>query len=225
MDLSFLSIILEASLPVQAVMLILFLGSLFSWGIIFKKRMMFTRVARDADHFENLFWSGKDLNNIYAAISQRAHKAAGLERIFYAGYGEFAKHNQHESQFKAHSDTALKSIQRAMRISSSRECEILESYLPFLATVGSASPYIGLFGTVWGIMTSFQALGKVEQATIAMVAPGISEALIATAMGLFAAIPAVIAYNRFVHDSERLYTRYDLFTEEFTIILHHQIHK
>ncbi len=222
-DLSFASLILAASLPVKVVMLILLLCSLVSWGIIFKKHMVFAHAFRAADRFERRFWSGQELNALHTSIVKKSDRIEGMERVFSAGYGEFAKHSQHPSQLNAHADTILSGIQRAMRIASSRECELLEHYLPFLATVGSTSPYIGLFGTVWGIMISFQALGNVDQATIAMVAPGISEALIATAMGLFAAIPAVIAYNRFSLNTERLYTRYELFTEEFTIILYHRI--
>ena len=222
-DLSVVSIIFAASLPVKAVMVILLLCSLISWWIIFRKHLAFARALRDTDRFERQFWSGQELNTLHADITKKGNTLEGMERVFAAGYGEFAKHSQYQAKLKAHVDSILSGIQRAMRVASNRECELLEQNLAILATIGSTSPYIGLFGTVWGIMSSFHALGNVEQVSLAMVAPGISEALIATAMGLFAAIPAVIAYNRFSLHTERLYSRYELFVEEFAIFLYHRI--
>ncbi|OUR65934.1 protein TolQ [Methylophaga sp. 42_25_T18] len=217
-DLSLVTLILEASLLVQLVLLTLLLISLYSWTLIFKKRGELALAKSDADSFEDKFWSGNELNRLYEDISSRPHKSIGMEGIFEAGFKEFVRLQ------KSSTDTGfvLEGAQRVMRISLAREVDQLEMSLPFLATAGSTSPYIGLFGTVWGIMNSFRALGNVQQATLAMVAPGISEALIATAMGLFAAIPAVIAYNRYSHEVERLINRYDTFLEEFSSILQRQ---
>ena len=180
---------------------------------------MLNEATRRADNFEERFWSGTSLANLYQELSES--EAAGMERLFEAGFSEFTRMQE---QRKTSADRAVEGAERAMRISLTRETDQLEHHLSFLATVGSTSPYIGLFGTVWGIMTSFHALANVNQATIAMVAPGISEALIATAMGLFAAIPAVIAYNKYSNQVERLELRYENFKEEFSSILHRQAH-
>lgn len=217
-DMSLFALISEASLLVKLVMLSLLLISLYSWTLIFKKRAELAQALRDADNFEDKFWSGNELNKLYEDITARPHGSRGMEGIFEIGFKEFIrlKKTVPDSNF------VLDGTQRVMRISLAREIDQLEVSLPFLATAGSTSPYIGLFGTVWGIMNSFRALGEVQQATLAMVAPGIAEALIATAMGLFAAIPAVIAYNRYSHEVERLINRYDTFVEEFSSILQRQ---
>jgi len=221
-DLSILSLITEASVLVQLVMLLLLLISLFSWNVIFQKRRMLSKARVEAEEFEEKFWSGGDLANLYNQVTSGRHGNAGMAIIFEAGFKEFARLRKQEGIDPM---AVLEGAQRAMRVALSRETDKLELHLPFLATVGSTSPYIGLFGTVWGIMNSFRALGNVKQATIAMVAPGIAEALIATAMGLFAAIPAVIAYNRFSTELDRLISRYDAFSEEFANILQRQAHK
>ncbi|MCG8325229.1 MAG: protein TolQ [Thiotrichales bacterium] len=220
-DLSFLHLILNASLLVQLVMLSLVVASLISWTMIFNKRVMLNRARREANQFEERFWSLEDLSPLYSRISNQRYEATGMEKIFEAGFKEFARLRKQEN---IDPKAILEGSQRAMRIALSREIEILETNLSFLATVGSTSPYVGLFGTVWGIMNSFRALGNVQQATISMVAPGIAEALIATAMGLFAAIPAVIAYNRYSNDVERLINRYETFSEEFSSILQRHVH-
>lgn len=199
-------------------MLILLLVSIYSWTIIFKKRSELKQATLEADLFEDKFWSGNELNRLYEDISSRPHISHGMEGIFEVGFKEFVRLKKAEPA----SPAVLDGAQRVMRISLAREIDRLEETLPFLATAGSTSPYIGLFGTVWGIMNSFRALGEVQQATLGMVAPGISEALIATAMGLFAAIPAVVAYNRYSYKVERLINRYDNFLEEFSSILHRQ---
>tara|TARA_R110001583_G_scaffold183598_1_gene342310 strand:+ start:45429 stop:46097 length:669 start_codon:yes stop_codon:yes gene_type:complete len=217
-DLSLVTLIAEASLLVKLVMLILLLVSVYSWTIIFKKRSELREATREADLFEDKFWSGNELNRLYEDISSRPHVSRGMEGIFEVGFKEFVRLKKAEPA----SSAVLDGAQRVMRISLAREIDRLEESLPFLATAGSTSPYIGLFGTVWGIMNSFRALGEVQQATLGMVAPGISEALIATAMGLFAAIPAVVAYNRYTYKVERLINRYDNFLEEFSSILHRQ---
>ncbi|NOX93011.1 MAG: protein TolQ, partial [Gammaproteobacteria bacterium] len=204
------------------VMLLLLITSLFSWNVIFQKRRMLSKARAEAEEFEEKFWSGGDLANLYNQVTSGRHGNAGMAIIFEAGFKEFARLRKQESVDPM---AVLEGAQRAMRVALSRETDKLELHLPFLATVGSTSPYIGLFGTVWGIMNSFRALGNVKQATIAMVAPGIAEALVATAMGLFAAIPAVIAYNRFSTELERLISRYDAFSEEFASILQRQAHK
>jgi len=217
-DLSLITLISEASLLVKLVMLTLLAISMYSWMLIFKKRGELSQAKLDADKFEDKFWSGNELNNLYEDISSRPHSSQGMEGIFEVGFKEFVRLK------KSDSDPALvlEGAQRVMRISLAREIDRLEMSLPFLATAGSTSPYIGLFGTVWGIMNSFRALGDVQQATLGMVAPGIAEALIATAMGLFAAIPAVVAYNKYSHEVERLINRYDTFLEEFSSILQRQ---
>jgi len=218
-DLSVVQLVSEASVLVQIVMLVLLAASLASWYVIFRKRTALSRALRSADAFEESFWSGGDLVSIFKRIDHRGAPLIGMERIFHAGFREFAKLRQQPGLSLA---AVVESTERSMRITMHRELDALELHLPYLATVGSTSPYIGLFGTVWGIMNSFRALGNVQQATLAMVAPGIAEALIATAMGLFAAIPAVIAYNRYATQVERLHTRYDIFKEEFTAILERQ---
>ncbi|NIP17023.1 MAG: protein TolQ [Xanthomonadales bacterium] len=220
-DLQVWQLILSASWMVKFVMLILLVASVASWMIIFRKRQMLKSAEKGADGFEERFWSGTDLTGLYDEIDDEERKSTGLERIFASGFAEFVRMR---NQGRMTADRIVEGAERAMRISLTRETDRLEHHLSFLATVGSTSPYIGLFGTVWGIMTSFHALANVNQATIAMVAPGISEALIATAMGLFAAIPAVIAYNKFSNQVERLELRYENFKEEFSSILHRQAH-
>jgi biopolymer transport protein TolQ len=202
-------------------MLVLVVASVISWTMIFLKRMTIKRAKTAANRFEEQFWSGKDLVSIYNRINDPKREANGMELIFVSGFKEFARLRNHTG---LDPQTVLEGTQRAMRVALSREMDELEIHLSFLATVGSTSPYVGLLGTVWGIMNSFRALGNVHQATLAMVAPGIAEALIATAMGLFAAIPAVVAYNRYANDVERLTNRYDTFVEEFSTILQRQAH-
>ena len=217
-QLSVIHLILEASVPVQIVLGILMLASLSSWAIIFRKRLIIGRARRNADHFENSFWSGGDLAQLYRTIEARGG-ATGMASIFEFGFREFARQRQ---QGGTPPDQLLEGARRAMRVAQLKEIDRLEHSLATLATVGSTSPYVGLFGTVWGIMSAFSGLGNVQQATLAMVAPGISEALIATAIGLFAAIPAVVAYNRFTHDIDRLAIRFESFVEEFSNILQRQ---
>lgn len=217
-EISILSLLIEASFVVQLVMLILLGMSVMSWTMIFRRRKALSDAVVDAKKFEDKFWSGIDLAKLYNEVSARAANS-GLEALFKAGFKEFARLHKTNSR---QSVAVMEGTQRAMRVGLSREVERLEMHLPFLATVGSISPYIGLFGTVWGIMNSFIALGAVEQATLSMVAPGIAEALIATAIGLFAAIPAVIAYNKFSHQVEMLESSYANFVEEFANILHRQ---
>ena len=220
-DLSFLHLILNASLLVQLVMLSLVLVSIVSWTMIFNKRVMLSNALKEAEKFEGQFWSLEDLSPLYNRISNSRNPATGMGKIFEAGFKEFARLRGQEN---IQADAIIEGAQRAMRIAMNKEIDVLETNLSFLATVGSTSPYVGLFGTVWGIMNSFRALGNVQQASIALVAPGIAEALIATAMGLFAAIPAVIAYNRYTNDVERLISRYDIFMDEFSSILHRHAH-
>ncbi len=219
--LSLLRLITDASLVVQLVMLLLLTASLASWTFIFSKRKELNRAIEITDEFEEQFWSGLALSELYRKLSAKDFEPEGIEKIFIAGYREFSRMRQSGTVEPA---VQVESAQRAMRIELSRELDRLEEHLSFLATVGSTSPYIGLFGTVWGIMNSFIALGNVKQATLAQVAPGIAEALIATAIGLFAAIPAVIAYNRFATRLDRLTGRYDLFVEEFIVLLQRQAH-
>jgi len=218
-DTSVISLVTNASVLVQLVMVGLLLASLFSWYYIFLKILGFRRAARQADEFEREFWSGGDLAQLFQRANA-AHDGAGtMERIFEAGFREFSKlRRQPGMDVRAVTD----GVRRAMRATYQREMEHLESHLSFLASVGSVSPYVGLFGTVWGIMNSFRGLASVSQATLGAVAPGIAEALIATAMGLFAAIPAVVAYNRFAGDLNKLATRFESFMEEFSNILQRQ---
>ena len=197
----------------------LLLASIASWLIILRKQRVLGRAEREAERFEERFWSGTELSKLYAGASGRNRDAGGLEAIFEAGFREFDRVRQRRG---VDSRAQLEGAQRAMRASASRELDGLEHNLEFLANIGSISPYVGLFGTVWGIMVSFQGLANVKEATIATVAPGISEALVATAMGLFAAIPAVWAYNRFATKVDRISTRYDAFSEEFSSILQRQ---
>ena len=220
-DMSMLELVLGASPVVQAVMGALLLASLVSWTMIFLKRNTLVRAKRVADAFEKRFWSAGDFAGVYAQIAEQKRDSTGMESIFEAGFREFARLRMQQG---ADPRAVVEGAQRAMRVVTSREVDNLETHLSFLATVGSTSPYIGLFGTVWGIMNSFRALGNVHHATLAMVAPGIAEALIATAMGLFAAIPAVIAYNRYSNSVERLINRYDTFAEEFSTVLQRQAH-
>lgn len=220
-DLSLVELVLNASILVQLVILILIVASVVSWTMIFNKRVVLKKAKRAAEDFEERFWSADDLSTLYARVSGRRYQPAGMEKIFEAGFKEFGRLRKQKGIDAA---GILEGTQRAMRVGLSREVDDLEIHLSFLATVGSTSPYIGLLGTVWGIMNSFRALGNVNQATISMVAPGIAEALIATAMGLFAAIPAVIAYNRYSNDVERLINRYDTFLEEFSSVLQRHAH-
>ncbi|MBF6650109.1 protein TolQ [Methylobacter sp. BlB1] len=220
-DLSIFHLITEASFVVQFVMLILLTASVVSWTFIFSKRKVLIRALEITDEFEEQFWSGVPLADLYRKLTSKDFEPEGIEKIFLAGYKEFSRMRQTGNVEPA---VQVESAQRAMRIELSRELDRLDEHLPFLATVGSTSPYVGLFGTVWGIMNSFRSLGNVQQATLAQVAPGIAEALIATAIGLFAAIPAVVSYNRFSTRLDRLTGRYDLFVEEFIVLLQRQAH-
>lgn len=215
-DMSFITLITGASLPVQGVMAILLITSLFSWWYIFIKVFTIKRAESAADNFENAFWTGGDLNKLYEGLTAGRRKSQGMASIFEAGFKEYARHKQ---QGRMEISDVMEGARRAMRAAYNRELDELDAHLPFLASVGSVSPYIGLFGTVWGIMNAFRGLSNVAQATLSHVAPGIAEALVATAIGLFAAIPAVIAYNRFASSVDRLSVRYESFMEEFTNIL------
>ncbi|KJF88827.1 protein TolQ [Photobacterium phosphoreum] len=218
-ELTILDLFLQASLLVKLVMLILLGMSIASWAMIIKRSQVLKSAERNAVQFEDRFWSGVDLSQLYQEVQQRKDELSGSERIFYSGFKEFAR--LHSSNGRV-PEAVMEGTGRAMRVSLSKEVDELETNLPFLATVGSISPYIGLFGTVWGIMTAFIALGAVKQATLAMVAPGIAEALVATAMGLFAAIPAVMFYNRLTNKVTKLEHTYATFMEEFSSILHRQ---
>lgn len=213
-------LVFNAGVLVQLVMLLLALASIMSWALIFQRVQVFRKAKRAQLAFEERFWSGMDLGQLYREVSADPTPFSGMESVFRAGFREFSRLRQQSHD----ADAVMEGTQRAMRVAFSREQERLESNLPFLATVGSTSPYVGLFGTVWGIMNSFRGLAQVQQATLATVAPGISEALIATAMGLFAAIPAVIAYNRFSTMSDNLLKNYETFAEEFSSILHRRVH-
>ena len=215
-DASLLNYFLHASLVVKCVMLILASASVFSWTYILQRSFYLSDVKRSAGRFERAFWSGEDMSELYVAGTRQKSSLEGVEAVFHAGFKEF---NRFRKQAGATLDLIMENTRRAMRVAQMREQDKLENHLPFLAIVGSTSPYVGLFGTVWGIMQAFRALANVQQATISMVAPGIAEALIATALGLFAAIPAVIAYNRFITDIGQLMNRFDAFQEEFTNIL------
>jgi biopolymer transport protein TolQ len=219
-DMSFFHLIAGASFVVQLVMLLLLTVSVVSWTMIFRRHAALRDAREAADAFEDRFWSGGDLSALYREVSAQ-EESIGMAGIFHAGFSEFARLR---SQQGVEPRAVVEGAQRVMRVVLSREMDSLETHLSFLATVGSTSPYVGLFGTVWGIMNAFRGLGNAQQATLAMVAPGIAEALIATAMGLFAAIPAVIAYNRYSNDVERLLNRYDNFLEEFSTILQRQAH-
>ena len=219
-DMSILSLITGASVLVQAVMVLLLLASMLSWYYIFLKYFTLRRATNLANEFEKQFWAGADMNELYQRAMNARAGAGSMERIFEAGFREYLKLRQ---QPGLDVQVVMDGTRRAMRATYQREMDQLESHLAFLASVGSVSPYVGLFGTVWGIMNSFRGLANVAQATLAAVAPGIAEALVATAMGLFAAIPAVVAYNRFAGDVNRLATRYESFMEEFSNILQRQV--
>ncbi len=219
-DLSLLSLIANASIPVQIVMLILLAVSILSWTYIFSKRAALKRADAQTRRFEDDFWAGGDLTVLQQAIASRRDEHGALARIFDAGMTEFIK----ARRSVARGDTLLDAPRRAMRAAYQREMDSLESHLNFLASTGSVSPYVGLLGTVWGIMHAFMGLSTMQQATLAAVAPGIAEALIATAIGLFAAIPAVVAYNRYTNEIDRLSLRFDSFVDEFLNILQRQVH-
>lgn len=217
--LALLTLILNASLPVKLVMVLLLLASFVSWTMIFRKWFALKTAEQAAERFERRFWSGGNLVQMVNEYAAKGANPTGMESLFVDGFREYKRLVGQEN---IQPREVLEGVQRAMRVALSRETDYLEIHLPFLATVGSTSPYIGLFGTVWGIMNSFRALGALQQATLAHVAPGIAEALIATAIGLFAAIPAVIAYNRYASKVERLVTRYEIFMSEFASVLQRQ---
>jgi len=220
-DLSILTLVTQATLVVQLVMGLLMMISLASWTSIFSKAMAISRTRRETEAFERTFWSGSDLHHLFQTASNPGHRTVALERIFEAGMSEFLKIRGSRGG-EVDRQAMIEGAQRAMRAGYQREMDVLESRLAFLASAGSVSPYIGLFGTVWGIMHAFTGLSTLQQASLAQVAPGIAEALIATAIGLFAAIPAVVAYNRFAHDIDRLANRFETFIEEFSNILQRQ---
>jgi biopolymer transport protein TolQ len=216
-DLSIIRLVLDASVIVQVVLFLLLLASVASWAVIIEKRRTMKNAVAAANEFETSFWSGGDLTSLYREIARSDVNPIGMAGIFESGFREFGRLKQEPTLTP---QQIVEGSRRSMHVSQMRELDRLEQNLAFLATVGSTSPYVGLFGTVWGIMNSFQALGGVQSATIAMVAPGITEALVATAMGLFAAIPAVIAYNRYADQVGRLEVRYDVFMEELSAIFH-----
>jgi biopolymer transport protein TolQ len=218
-DLEIWTLIASASLVVKFVMALLLGVSFMSWLFIFRKMFTIRRARAETDSFEREFWGGNDLNLLYQGAVNNRHSIGSLERIFEAGFREFSKLR---GQRGTDPSTMVDGARRAMRATYQREMDVLESHLSFLASAGSVSPYVGLFGTVWGIMHAFRGLANVQQATLAQVAPGIAEALIATAIGLFAAIPAVVAYNRYSHDIDRLAIRFESFMEEFSNILQRQ---
>jgi biopolymer transport protein TolQ len=218
-DLDIWTLIVNASFVVKLVMALLLVVSFLSWMFIFQKWFAIRRAAAQTDKFEREFWSGNDLNSLYQGAVSNRHSIGSLERVFEAGFREFAKLR---GQRGTDPSDMVDGARRAMRATFQREMDFLERHLSFLASTGSVSPYVGLFGTVWGIMHAFRSLANVQQATLAQVAPGIAEALVATAIGLFAAIPAVVAYNRYSHDIERLANRFESFMEEFSNILHRQ---
>jgi biopolymer transport protein TolQ len=218
-DLDIWTLVVNASLVVKVVMILLLAVSFMSWMFIFQKWFSIRRASAQSDKFEREFWSGNDLNALYQGAVNNRHSIGSLERVFEAGFREFAKLR---GQRGTDTSDMVDGARRAMRATFQREMDFLERHLSFLASTGSVSPYVGLFGTVWGIMHAFRSLANVQQATLAQVAPGIAEALVATAIGLFAAIPAVVAYNRYSHDIERLANRFESFMEEFSNILHRQ---
>jgi biopolymer transport protein TolQ len=224
-DQSLLSLFTQASFLVKLVMLLLLFASVISWMIIFQRRRAFAIANSAAQRFEDQFWSGGDLTRLYQRLSMQTHpnkaEEPGSQQLFLAGFREYLRLLK---QPTIESAAIMEGVQRAMRIAYAREMDRLEKHLTWLATIGSVSPYVGLFGTVWGIMNAFRALGVVQQATLSMVAPGISEALVATAMGLFAAIPAVVAYNRYASLVQRSSNQYATFVDELTSILHRQVH-
>lgn len=215
-DMSVIGLLMEASIPVQVVMLLLIAASVMSWSIIFTKRRLIKKTKDASDEFEAAFWSGGDLNTLYNSATRKKGGSIGMASIFEAGFREF---NRAVAAGGDSPEKVVEECRRAMRVGQMREVDRLEQSLATLATIGSTSPYVGLFGTVWGIMGAFMGLANVQSATLAVVAPPIAEALIATAMGLFAAIPAVIAYNRYADKVVRIEYRYDGFTEEFSSIL------
>ena len=215
-DLSILNLILNASVVVQLVMMLLVVVSISSWAAIFRKLFALNRVKALNETFEREFWSGTSVNDLFAAATKNAKSAGPMERIFASGMREFQKLRERRISDTA---TLMDGARRAMRASFQREMDVVETNLSFLASVGSVSPYVGLFGTVWGIMHAFTGLASLQQVTLATVAPGIAEALVATAIGLFAAIPAVVAYNRFARDIDRVAIRLETFIEEYSNIL------
>lgn len=217
-EMSLFSLVTRASFLVQMVMLILLSASVLSWIVIVLKYKVLKKAKEEAIRFEDQFWSGINLSDLYQQVKRKATERRGIAKIFEAGFAEFVRTHKN----KTNPEMMLAGVQRSMKVAVAREEDYLDSHLALLATIGSISPYIGLFGTVWGIMRSFIALGAVEHASLAMVAPGIAEALIATAMGLFAAIPAVIAYNRYAERVDRLSSTYENFAEEFATILQRQ---
>lgn len=219
--LSIWSLVLEASFIVQLVMLTLMLASFLSWVMIFQRRAALAKAKKAFKQFEDRFWSGVDLGQLYREANANPNLESGAENLFRAGLKEFTRLTQSGA---ADPEVVMNGVQRAMRVAMSREEERLERHLPFLATVGSTSPYVGLFGTVWGIMNAFRGLANVQQATLASVAPGIAEALVATAIGLFAAIPAVVSYNRFSAQADSLLAGYETFADEFSSILYRRVH-
>jgi biopolymer transport protein TolQ len=219
-DTSIVALIGQASLLVQFVMLLLLLASVFSWAIIFHKGNLMRRAKADSERFEHLFWSGGSVAELYNRVTQGPGPRTGMPAIFEVGFREYTRLRHKDSAQPI--ETILDGVERSMRVALTREMDRLEEALPFLATVGSISPYIGLFGTVWGIMSAFIGLSHVQNATLQVVAPSIAEALIATAMGLFAAIPAVVGYNRYTDQADRLFNRYDNFLGEFVSLLHRQ---
>ena len=222
-DLSFVALITNADLIVKLILALLLLVSLTSWTYIFGKLFAIRAARRQTEAFERSFWAGGNLHTLHQSASSARDKSGALARIFEAGMGEFIKGKQTSPAREAlDMGAVLDGARRAMRAAFQREMDVLDAHLNFLASVGSVSPYVGLLGTVWGIMNAFRGLANVQQATLAAVAPGIAEALIATAIGLFAAIPAVVAYNRFTHDIDRLATRFESFVEEFSNILQRQ---
>jgi biopolymer transport protein TolQ len=221
-DATLLSYFLHASMVVKCVMLILAVASVFSWGYIFERYAHLKEIQKSSKEFEKAFWSGENLSKLYSVEERKRGSLEGMEAIFHAGFKEFSRFRQTAGVAAHH---LIDNTKRAMHVAQMREHDQLETHLSFLSIVASTSPYVGLFGTVWGIMQAFRALANVQQATIAMVAPGIAEALIATALGLFAAIPAVIAYNRFVAEIGRLMNRFDAFQEELINILIRESHK
>lgn len=220
-DMSMVSLVLQAGPVVQFVMFLLLAASILSWVIIIIKRKYLKQAKTEATRFEDQFWSGINLAELYQRISKRKKTSSGMERIFETGFAEYIRMHK---RAPGNTEMLLAGVQRSMKVALAREEERLESNLSWLATIGSISPYVGLFGTVWGIMRSFTALGSVQHASLTMVAPGIAEALIATAMGLFAAIPAVVAYNRYAEQVNRLVGAYENFAEEFATILQRQSH-
>lgn len=220
-DFSIVHLITQAGPVVQVVMLILMLASFVSWTYIFAKHKEFKEAFKVTNTFEKRFWSGIDLNELSRQVGSDHYDRSGVESIFHKGFEEYKRLNGQKGMEPMH---VVEGARRAMQAQYTREMDGLDNHLPFLATVGSTSPYVGLFGTVWGIMSSFQALANMKQATLALVAPGISEALVAIAMGLFAAIPAVVAYNRFSTHADRLATRYETFMDDFTTVLQRQAH-